>query len=307
MLVVGFASAGSAQYADRASTPDRFRFDLASLYPSDEAWRGAKEKLEAQIPAIATYKGTLGRSPQQLLAALDDLSTINKEYARLFIYSSLNSDVDTRVAKYQATNQEMQKMGTAIASQSAYFEPEILRIDQSKIDAFIQQEPKLAVYRQYLDDILRRQPHTLSEGEEKIIADAGLMSAAPSDVYGIFADADFPYPSVTLSDGKTVRLDKSAFGRYRAVPNRDDRRKVMEAFFDSLGKYKATFGATFNGQVSRDLFYARARHYNSSVEASLDQSNIPVSVYTSLVSGVNNNIDAFHRYLRLRKRMMGVD
>jgi oligoendopeptidase F len=296
-----------AQYADRAGTPDRFKFDLTSIYPNDEAWRAAKEKLEARIASIRQFKGTLGSSPQQLLSALDTFSAINKEYARLYVYTSLNSDVDTRVAKYQAMQQEMQRMGTTIGTESAYVEPEILKIDRSKIESFIRSEPKLAVYRQYLDDILRRQPHTLSEGEEKIIADAGLMSSSPSDVYGIFSDADFPYPSVTLSTGETVKLDKPGFGRYRAVADRDDRRKVMDAFFNALGNYKSTFGSTYNGQVSRDLFYARARHYNSSVESSLDANNIPVSVYKSLVSGVNANLDTFHRYLRLRKRMMGVD
>ncbi len=296
-----------AQYADRANTPDRFKFDLAAIYPSDEAWRAAKDKLEARIPSIRQFKGALGSSPQQLLTALDTLAAINKEYAKLYVYASLNSDVDTRVAKYQAMQQEMQRMGTTINTESAYVEPEILKIDRSKIDSFVRSESKLALYRQYLDDILRRQPHTLSEGEEKIIADAGLMSAAPSDVYSIFADADFPYPSVTLSTGETVKLDKAGFGRYRAVPNRDDRRKVMGAFFNALGNYKSTFGATYNGQISRDLFYARARRYNSSVEAALDANNIPVSVYSSLVSGVNANLDTFHRYLRLRKRMMGVD
>lgn len=296
-----------AQYADRASTPDRFKFDLTALYPNDEAWRAAKEKLDGRIPSIKQFKGTLGSSPQQLLTALDAITAINKEYSKLYVYASLISDVDTRVAKYQAMQQEMQRMGTTIGTESAYVEPEILKIDRAKIDSFIKSEPKLAVYRLYLDDILRRQPHTLTEGEEKIIADAGLMSSSPSDVYGIFSDADFPYPSVTLSSGETVKLDKPGFGRYRALANRDDRRKVMETFFNALGNYKGTFGSTYNGEVSRDLFYARARHYGSSVESSLDANNIPVSVYNSLVSGVNANLGTFHRYLRLRKRMMGVD
>ncbi len=301
------AQAAIAQYADRGSTPERFKFDLNPLYASDEAWRAAKEKVEARVPSIAQYKGTLGSSAQQLLAALDNQFSINKEFARLYVYASLNADVDTRVAKYQAMVQEMQRLGTSIGTSSAYVEPEILRLDRAKIEGFLKQEPKLAIYRQYLDDILRRQPHTLSEGEEKIIADAGLIQSVPGDVYGIFADADFPYPSVKLSGGETVKLDKAAFSRYRAVPNRDDRRNVMEAFFSALGNYRSTFGMTFSGEVNRDMFYMHARRYGSSVESALDASNIPVSVYSSLVSGVNANLDTFHRYLRLRKRMMGVD
>ncbi|HSP13517.1 MAG TPA: oligoendopeptidase F [Thermoanaerobaculia bacterium] len=306
-IAVVIAQAVPAQNSDRGAVPERYRFDLAPLYANDDAWRAAKEKVEARVPSIAQSKGTLGSSPAQLLAALDNLYSINKDFARLYVYASLQSDVDTRVSKNQAMVQEMQRLGTTIGTAAAYVEPEILRIDKAKIDSFLKQEPKLAVYRQYLDDILRRQPHTLSEGEEKIIADAGLIQGVPGDVYGIFADADFPYPSVKLSSGETVKLDKASFGRYRAVANRDDRRKVMETFFGALGDYKSTFGATYSGEVNRDMFYMRARHYGSSVESALDASNIPVSVYTSLVSGVNANLETFHRYLRLRKRMMGVD
>jgi oligoendopeptidase F len=305
--LVGLAQGAFAQYADRASTPDRFKFDLAPLYASEDAWRAAKDKAATRIAEIGQFKGKLGSSAQDLLRALDTSASINKEFTRLYVYASLISDVDTRVAKYQAMQQEMQRMGTTLSSESAYIEPEILKIDRATIDGFIKQEPKLAVYRQYLDDILRRQPHTLSEGEEKIIAAAGLVTPSPSDVYGIFSDADFPYPSMTLASGEVVKLDKPGFGRYRASANRDDRRKAMETFFGAIGNYKATFGATYNGTVSSDLFYARARKYNTSVESALDAANIPVSVYTSLVSGVNANLDTFHRYLRLRKRMMGVD
>ena len=307
LVIAAMAGPAMAQPAERATTADRFKFDLTPIYANDDAWRAAKEKLEARIPSIGQAKGTLASSPQALLAALDNYFAINREYARLYVYASLNSDVDTRVAKYQAMQQEMAHMGTAIGAEAAYIEPEILKIDRAKIDSFLRQEPKLGIYRQYLDDILRRQAHTLSEPEEKIIADAGLMSDTPGDTFGIFADADFPYPSMTLSTGETVKLDKPGFARYRAVANRDDRRKSMETFFGALGNYKSTFGSTLNGKIQKDLFYMKARKYHSTLESVLDQSNIPVSVYQSLVSGVNDNLNTFHRYLNLRKRMMGVD
>ncbi len=301
------AVSSSAQERDRSKVADKYKWDLTALYPSDESWKAAKETLQADIPTIKQFKGTLGSSPKQLLAALDTLARINKDFARLFVYAHMSSDVDTRVSKYQAMQQEMSQIGTTISAESAYVEPEILKIDRARTDQFLQQEPKLAVYKHYLDDIQRRKAHTLSEGEEKVIADAGLMSDAPRESYGIFSDAEFPYPSVTLSSGETVTLDKANFSRYRAVPNRDDRRKVMDAFFTAIGKYNGTFGSTLNAEVMKDMFYQRARHYNATVDAALDQANIPVSVYTSLVSGVNANLDTFHRYLRLRKRMMGLD
>ena len=132
------------------------------------------------------------------------------------------------------------------------------------------------------------------------------MASGPFSVYGIFSNADFPYPSVVLSDGKTVKLDKAAFSLYRASPSREDRQKVMSAFFNALGAYRGTIGSMMNSSVQADVFYARTRHYNTAQEASLDGPNIPTSVYSRLVDGVNRNLPAFHRYLKLRKRMMGL-
>jgi len=296
-----------AQERDRGNVPEKYRWDLAPIYASDEAWRAAKEKLLADIPSIRQFKGKLGSSSQQLLAALETMTGINKDFARLYVYAHMSSDLDTRVSKYQAMRQEMTQIGTTVVAEAAYIEPEILKIDRAKLDELQKQEPKLAVYKVYLNDIQRRKAHTLSEGEEKIIADAGLMSDAPRETYGTFSDAEFPYPSIKLSSGETVVLDKANFSRYRAVENRDDRRNVMAAFFGSLGKFNATLGSTLSAQVQRDMFYMRARRYNSTLEAALYPPNIPLSVYHSLVHGVNDNLDTFHRYLRLRKKMMGLD
>ena len=306
LSIMAVAASGTAQERDRSKVEEKYKWDLTPIYASDEAWRAAKEKFTTQVPSVARFKGTLAQSPQQLLAALDALTNLNKEYSRLYIYAHLNSDVDTRVAGYQAMQQEMANIGTQIGAESAYIEPEILKMDRAKIEAYLTQEPKLGVYRVYLNDLLRRQAHTLSEGEEKIIADAGLMTGTPGEIFGIFSDADFPYPTVKLSDGKEVTLDKANFNRYRAVANRADRQKVMEAFFTALGKYRATFGSTFSGKVQKDLFTMRARKYPNTLEAALDSSNIPTSVYTALVDGVNANLATFHRYLNLRKRMMGL-
>ena len=307
VLVAAIVPAALAQERDRDKIADQYKWDLTPLYASDEAWRDAKEKFAPQIDQIAAYRGKLASSPQELLSALDTLYRINKEFAKLYVYASLKSDQDTRVAKYQAMQKEMSQLGSKIGAASAYFEPEILRTDRAKVDAFLAQEPKLGIYRVYLQDITRRQAHTLSEAEEKLLADAGLMAEAPGDTFGIFADADFPYPSVTLASGETVKLDKASFNQYRALPNRDDRRKVMETFFNAVGKYRATFGSTFSGKVQKDIFYAHARKYPTTLEATLDGSNIPTTVYTSLVSGVNAHLDTFHRYLRLRRRILGID
>jgi oligoendopeptidase F len=203
--------------------------------------------------------------------------------------------------------QEMTQLATAFNSEAAFIEPEILRADRATLETFIAADPRLEVYRMYLDDIVRRAPHTLTESEERILADVGPMAGGPANVFNILSNADFPYPTVTLSDGRAVKLDQTAFNDLRAVPNRADREKVMSAFFQSLGSFGRTYGTTLNGEVQKLLFLSKARKYSSSLEVALDGPNIPTSVYTRLIEGVNRNLPAFHRYLRLRKRMLGID
>lgn len=295
-----------AQERDRSKTPDEYKWDLTAIYPSDAAWRTAKEKLASELPKLREFQGTLASSASRLAEALETQSHFDKEISRLFVYAAMSSDQDTRVSTYQGMEQEMIQLSSVFGTETAFIEPEILKMDNATIERFLAQEPRLKMFRHYLEDVARRRAHTLSNSEEKLLAASGVMASGPSSVYGIFADADFPYPSVTLHDGKTVKLDKAAFSLYRASLNRDDRQKVMEAFFTALGKYRATFGSMMNSNVQTSIFYAHARHYDNDLLSALDGPNIPVSVYSRLVDGVNRNLPAFHRYLKLRKRMMGL-
>jgi oligoendopeptidase F len=295
-----------AQQRERNSVPDRYKWDLTQIYPTDQAWRAAKDKFGSEMSAIRAFKGTLGSSPQKLADALELVSRLSKEFSRLYVYTSMMSDQDTRVSLYQGMKKEMAQLGATLGAEGAFIEPEILKIEPAKIDSFISSEPRLKVYGFYLHDILRRRAHTLSDSEEKILASSSIVANAPSDTYGILSNADFPYPTVTLSDGKSVKLDSAGFNLYRQVPNRADREKVMSSYFGALGSFRGTLGSTLNGQVQSDVFYARTRSYASALERSLDAANIPTSVYMRLIDGVNRGLPAFHRYLNLRKRMMGV-
>ena len=267
--------------------------------------RGERQARGAH-PRGEKVKGTLGQSPQQLAAGLTLLNDLNKEFSRVYVYAGLIADQDTRVTKYRAMKQEMDQLGSSFGADTAFVEPEILKIDRATIDAYIAKEPKLAPYTFYLHDLLRRQAHTLSEPEEKIIADAGLMSSGPSDVYGVFTNADFPFPTITLADGTTRKLDQATFSVSRSLPNREDRKKVFEAFFGALGDYRGTIGTALNAEVQKDLFYMRARKYPTTLDGALEPDSIPTSVYMKLIDGVNANLPTFHRYLNLRKRMLGL-
>jgi oligoendopeptidase F len=298
--------ARTGQQQERSAIADRYKWNLAEIYPSDGAWRKAKDELVAELPAIRPFKGTLASSAQKLADALELSSRLAKAFTRLYVYASMMSDQDTRVSLYQGMQQEMAQIGANFGAETSFIEPEILKMDAAQVDSFIGSEPRLKVYSFYLHDILRRRAHTLSDSEERLLANSSLVASAPSDIFGILSNADFPYPSITLSDGKTVKLDNAGFNLYRAVPNRADREKVMSAFFGALGNFRGTLGSTLNGQVQSDVFYAKARNYESALARSLDAANIPTTVYTRLIDGVNRALPTFHRYLNLRKRMMGV-
>jgi oligoendopeptidase F len=307
LVIIALTVATAAQDRDRSKIPDKYKWNLTDIYPDVAAWRAARERLAAELPGIRSYQGKLGSSAQALADALEHMSRLDKELSRLYVYASMLADQDTRASEPQGMQQEMQQLAANFGAQAAYIEPEILKIGAATIDKSIAGEPRLKIYAFYLHDILRRAPHTLSDTEEKILADASPLAQSASNIYGILSNADFPYPTVTLSNGKTAKIDQAGFGELRASANREDRQKVMNAFFSALGGFGRTYGTTMNSSVQKAIFYAKARKYPTTLEMALDSANIPTTVYTRLVDGVNKNLPAFHRYLRLRKRMMGVD
>jgi len=307
LVVAGMTISLIGQERDRAKIADKYKWNLAEVYPSDAAWRAAKEKLTKDLTQMQAYKGKLGTSASVLADALEKSSALDKELGRLYTYASMSSDQDTRDAMHLGMKQEMTQLAAAEAAENAYIEPEILRLEKGTVEKFIASEPRLKIYRFYLEDIARRGAHTLSEAEEKLLADSGPLASAVSNTYNVFSNADFPFPTITLSDGKTVKLDQAAFADLRALPTRSDREKVMSEYFGALGKYSGTFGTTMSGEVLKVAFLAKARKYESALQYSLDGPNIPVPVYHRLIEGINKNLPAFHRYLKLRTRMMKLD
>jgi oligoendopeptidase F len=306
-LATAFSAVASAQKRDRAAIDDKYKWKLSDIYASDDVWRAEKEKLAKRIPQLAAYQGTLGQSPAKMLEAADAITAGQKELYRLYVYASMHADTDTRDAKYEGMRQEMNSLFTEFSAATAWMQPEVLALGKAKVDEFLKAEPKLEIYRLTLDDIVRRQAHTGTPGEEKIIADAGLATSGAASAQNIFANADFPYPTVKLSDGREVKLNQSGFGVERGSANRADRKLVFESFFGEIGRYKGTFGALLNAKVQNDLFYMKAQKYDSTLAAALDGPNLPVGVYHALIDGVNKSLPSFHRYLRLRARMLGVE
>jgi len=307
MVFSFFSNQVLSQTRDRSEIADQYKWDLTDLYPSEEAFQKAKDATVKKFDGILDFKGKLTKSPQNLLNGLDYHTAIIKEMMRLSSYAGKLSDLDTRDSKYLAMRQEISQLFTQYNSKSSFIDPEILTMNKKKIDKFLTKEPKLKVYKFYLYDLLRSKEHMLSAKEEKIVAEAGLITGASESIYGIFKNADMPYPTVTLSNGKEVLVDQAGYGRYRASANREDRKKVFEVFFGKFNDFRRTFGTEMDANVKSHLFYTNVRNYDNTLETALDANNIPVKVYYSLIDNVNKNLDSFHRYLNIKRRMMGLD
>ena len=296
-----------SQTRERSEIPDQYTWNLTDLFASEADWQEAKILAIGKFDGILEFKGQIAKSPQALLKALEFNSRLQQELTKLFSYAGKKSDQDTRNSEYLAMRQEAAQFFTDYASKASFLEPEILMMSEKKIRKFIGKEPQLKVYEHYLNDLIRSKKHMLSAKEERIIAEAGLVTDNPYTIYSIFSNADMPYPEVTLSGGSTVVLDKAGFGKYRASSNRADRKIVFEAFFNKVGDFRRSFGTQLSAQVKSNLFYTRARGYDGCLQRALDANAIPVEVYHSLIRSINDNLDSFHRYLKIKQRMLGVE
>jgi len=291
----------------RAEIPDKYKWDLTDIYKSDADWRAAKEAIALKLDGVEKFRGTLTSSAANLLKCMEFNTELNKEAYKLFSYASFNSDLDTRDMKYSGMKQELEQMFADFGARAAFIEPEILTADWSVIDGFIKSEPRLEPYRIGLDNLFRIKKHTLSEPEERIMALSGMTGGVAASIYNTFSNAEMPNPEVTLSDGKKIVLTSAEYNKYRASGNRADREIVFNAFWNNYAKFKASYGEMLYGNVKGDWFNAKARNYGSSLEAALYPGNIPVEVYNALIDNVNKNLPTFHRYLQIKKRMLGVD
>jgi len=298
---------GQGDENDRANIDEKFKWNLEEIYASVDVWQKDKEKIKGQLTQISKFQGQLGVSGSKLKEAFETFFRIRKQYSKAATYAVRLSDQDTRESEPQAMKQEMQQLGTEFSKVSAYINPEILSIPKDKMDGFFKEEPGLETYRHIIDDIQRSRDHILNEDQEAIIAEAGRMSGTAQGTYSILSNADLPYPTVTLSDGKEVRLNAAGYAGSRASAIRNDRIMVFNTFFGALAGYSRTFGTQLMGEINKNIFYKSVRNYESSLESSLDGNNIPTSVYHKLIENTNKNLATFHRYLHLRKRMLGLD
>ena len=291
----------------RDQIPVEDKWAIEDLYPTDEAWEQELATIADDQAKLSSYAGHLGDSAESLYGYLTAMEQVNVKGERLANYCMRKSDEDTRVAKYQAMVGSFMNVFVGLSAATSFETPEILSISDEQLDAFFAQEPKLERYRRYLNNTRRRKEHILSPAEEKLLAAAGEMANAPDSIYGMFADADMKFPDAVDSEGKTHPLSQGTFVLCEESPDRVLRKSAYENLYHSFGDFKNTAAAILNAQGKQLKFYADARKYPSTLDAALDATDVPTSVYLNLIEAVHQNLDKMHRYVRLRKKLLGVD
>ena len=292
---------------ERSEIAEQDRWAIEDLYLSDEAWMQDLEKLKALSADVATFAGTLGKDAKTLLSYLQKVEEANILLSNLLNYSSRRNDEDTRVGKYQEINGMAMTAYVGYDAATSFETPEIMAIPEAEMTRFYAEEPGLERYRRYLFNIRRHADHVLSAEQEKLMAMAGEMMQSPEDIYSKFADADLTFPDAVDKDGGKHPLSQGTFIACMESEDRVLRKSAFETTYQTWASHKNSIAAMLNAQVKSLQFNANARKYASSLEGALDRTNVPVSVYHNLIEAVHQNFDKLHRYIRLRKKLLGLD
>lgn len=291
----------------RDQIPQEDTWALEDLYPSDESWEQALSALTARQAEAAAFAGKLGESGETLCAFLHLVEDVDGQSELLANYAMRKADQDTRNATYQAMVGKLMGVLTAVGAAFSFATPEIMAIPEEALEGFYKAAPGLERYRRYLNNERRRREHTLSAAEERLLAAAGEMANAPDTVFGAFLNADMRYPDAVDSEGKPHALSQSTFVPLEESGDRALRKSAYENLYNTLGGMRNTAAGLLDAQNKQQKFFATARKYGSAREAAMDRTNVPVSVYDNLIEAVHRNMDKMHRYVRLRKKLLGVD
>lgn len=291
----------------RSEADPKYTWALEDVYANNDLWKADLEKARALPEQLAAYKGHLGDSAQKLLEFLqlgDDISVL---FDALYGYAQRRSDEDTANSLYQGMTSQAMSAMVAVDAASSFETPELLAIPDEMLEQFYKDEPALETYRLCLTRIRNKRAHILSDAEEKLLAAAGEMSQAPDSVYSVFADADLKFPAAIDKDGNSHPVTHGTYIPLMHSADRVLRKSAFESLYSVYGQFRNTAAALLSAQVKQLKFYADARKYDSTLQASLDGNYVPTEVYTNLISAVHENMAPMYRYVDLRRKLLGVD
>lgn len=294
-------------YESREEIDSKYKWDLSSMFPSDEAFEAGLEELKAYCPKLLAFKGRISNSAQALLEFLQLEDQMTLLLYKIINYAERKSDEDTRVAKYQAYVANATSAYTQVSEATSWFAAELLAIPAESVEKFYAEVPALEFYRRKLNKILNQREHTLSAEEEALLARAEELAVQPTNIFSMFDDADLTFDDAVDSEGKTHKLTSGSFVPLLMDADRVLRESAFKQLYSRFGEFRNTSAAILTSQVKNLQFFSSSRKYASSLEAALAENEIPVEVYNNLIDAVHQNFPAFYKYVDLRKRVMGLD
>jgi len=291
----------------RSEIPEELTWKLEDIFATDEQWEEEFKQLQADIPKIGEFQGKLDESAQQLFDLFILQDQLSERLGKLFTYAHMRSDQDTTNSFYQEMNTKAENVLTLASSSMSFIVPEILEIDEEKLNSFLEGNEGLQLYRKTLDEITRQRPHVLSHREEVLLAEAADPLGNASNTFGMLNNADLTFPVIKNEQGEDVELTHGRYIGFLESKDRSVREAAFKGMYDTYGKFINTFASTLIGDVKKNNFYAKIRKYDSARQEALDNNNIPEEVYDNLVEAVNEKLPLLHRYTELRKKVLELD
>ncbi len=293
-------------YETREAIPEAYRWNLADIFPSTEAWDQAAQALESSIVNLGSFKGTLGQSAEQLAGALDLNYAISREASDLFVFAAQWQTTDTRDADANRYRSRARALMARIGQVSSFIAPEVAQIPDARLAEFMA-SPRLKTYTHVIDNMTRLKAHTRSTEVEEVLAGAALLQGAPVQIYQSMVSADIEWPQIVGEDGKKVTVIPALFYSFMGNQNRQVRKDAAMALFGTYDQFGHALAGTYSASVNKDIWLARTRGYDSTLDMALTQTHVPRTVVDTLVGAVHDNIDAIHEYVALRKRILELD
>lgn len=282
----------------------KYKWAIEDLFPSDEAWKKEFDSTKALMDKVDNYKGKLGDSSSNLTEFLKLEDEISYHMERIYVYANQKYHEDTNVSKYQALSDQAGNLSVLYDSKTSFVIPEILHISEETLKEFIAENQELKVYEFMLEEIIRKKSHTLNADMEEIIAETGEMAESPSNIFSMFNNADIKFPSIEDENGEPVEITHGRYTSFLESANERVRRDAFKNLYGTYAKFKNTLATTYSSNVKKDAYFAKVRKYPSTMAMKLFGSNIPLEVYTNLISSVHDNLHLMHRYVSLRKKLL---
>ena len=291
----------------REEIAEKDKWAVEDLYKDDAQWENDYRRLKEAIPKLAAYQGQLGESAWVLLEMQRTYDRLNELAEKIYVYANQRLHENTDNGTYQNLASRASNLMVQLGEAEAYIEPELMELPEGTLDAFLGENEELKVYRQYFENMIRQREHVLSRELEEMLAGVSEVAEGPKDIFSMFNNADIRFPKITGEDKEPVEVTHGRFISLLQSSNRNVRRDAFLALYSVYGKYRNTLAATYRANVKQEVFFAKARKYGSDLEAALDGSHIPVSVYDNLIDAVHEALPLMHRYVEFRRRLLGVE